>query len=237
MEVDNFDLISTLLRFDNPDDCYYLEILLRGKDGNDVKKKHNNGDRTIREILIHSMDQFLIQKEEIIKLCREFNARAYIRLNRRSYRGIGFYYVKNFLTEEELSVHNRSMYVPAHRNPFRAMSTACGKVNAEPKMTRSWLIDLDDCQIGDPIVTAFESVIKRPGMNAVISPDDMVISRIPSKSGVHLIVHPFNMSEYKSGSDEGSFTMTVGNYSASVHKDNPTILYAYINETQPKDRI
>ena len=83
--IDNFEQISKLLRFERTGDCYYLEILLRAKDGNDVRKKHNNGDRTIREILLNHEGHLEELRDEIIKLCHEFNARAYIRLNRRNY--------------------------------------------------------------------------------------------------------------------------------------------------------
>ena len=51
--IDNFEQISKLLKFERTGDCYYLEILLRAKDGNNVQGKHNNGDRTIREILLN----------------------------------------------------------------------------------------------------------------------------------------------------------------------------------------
>lgn len=293
--IDNFEQISKLLRFERTGDCYYLKILLRAKDGNKVQGKHNNGDRTIREILLNHEGHLEELRDEIIKLCHEFNARAYIRLNRRNYASIGWHYVREFIyraKENDTKQFEHHQQDP-QRNPFRAMSTACGKVNSEPRATTTWLIDLDDCTVDSPIVKAFEAEIMKPGMNMKIAPEDMIVAKIPSRTGIHLIVHPFNAANYieegvvacpteefrmmhavlkwavenklpiatlnsflrgeeqieesddhpyltdedvyvleknyrkvNDKIDIAGFNMTVGEFSAGVHKDQPTILYA-----------
>jgi len=293
--IDNFKLISSLLKFERVGDCYYLEILLRSKDGNNVQGKHNNGDRTIREILLNHEGHLEELRDEIIKLCHEFNARAYIRLNRRNYTAIGWHYVREFIyrAKENDTKQFEHHQLDPQRNPFRAMSTACGKVSSEPRASTTWLIDLDDCTVDSPIVKAFEAEIMKPGMNVKVDPKDMIVARIPSRTGLHLIVRPFNASKYidqttivkpteeyrmlhavlvwamqnkvdirtlnellrpEEQLDETSdhlylteddidrieknyrkvnekidvtgFNMTVGEFSAGVHKDQPTILYA-----------
>ena len=98
MPVNNFSLINHLLKFENPGDCYYLEILRRKKDGN-IHCTGNNGDRIVRDYLV-SYDGFLAEHESEIKwICENLNARAYIRLNRRNYKQISFQFVNDFLAK------------------------------------------------------------------------------------------------------------------------------------------
>ena len=47
MNVNNFDLIRNLLKFEDKDDFYFLQIIQRKKDGNIVPEA-NNGYRTIK---------------------------------------------------------------------------------------------------------------------------------------------------------------------------------------------
>lgn len=119
--IDNFKLISSLLKFERVGDCYYLEILLRAKDGNNVQGKHNNGDRTIREILLNHEGHLEELRDEIIKLCHEFNARAYIRLNRRNYTAIGWHYVRSSSTVPRRTTPSSSNIISLTRNATRSV--------------------------------------------------------------------------------------------------------------------
>ena len=217
MPVNNFSLINHLLKFENPGDCYYLEILRRKKDGN-IHCTGNNGDRIVRDYLV-SYDGFLAEHESEIKwICENLNARAYIRLNRRNYKQISFQFVNDFLAK--VSKNDEI------RNPFRALYSACGIVNTEPRETQSWLFDVDDIKLDDTRLTSIENVLRTPGLNAKVKPENMIIARIPSKSGVHLIVHPFNMqSIFKCQGMKVQDIKIWNDMKVTVHKDNPTILY------------
>ena len=78
--IDNFELIKPLLEFEQEDDEYYvIFILKRRKDNPEMK----DNLKIIKEYYISSVDYLESKKEEIIKLCEIFNARAVINLNKR----------------------------------------------------------------------------------------------------------------------------------------------------------
>ena len=52
MITDNFDKIGEILKFDGPNDFYFLQIIQRKKDGCDVSDSGNSGYRTIKSYYI-----------------------------------------------------------------------------------------------------------------------------------------------------------------------------------------
>ena len=85
--IDNFELIKPLLEFEQEDDEYYvIFILKRRKDNPEMK----DNLKIIKEYYISSVDYLESKKEEIIKLCEIFNARAVINLNKKSYKNTAF---------------------------------------------------------------------------------------------------------------------------------------------------
>ena len=79
--INNFDLISSLLNFDNSDLFYHLQILRRGKDHPDLP----SANRVIKTYYIDNNEKLDKIKQEIIDLCEFFGARAYINLAPKSY--------------------------------------------------------------------------------------------------------------------------------------------------------
>ena len=55
---------------------YFVQILIRGKDGHNVNGSNKN--RLIKFYTIKSIEDFKNKKEDIVKLCNIFNARAYM---------------------------------------------------------------------------------------------------------------------------------------------------------------
>ena len=80
--INNFDLIPSLLNFDNSDLFYHLQILRRGKDHPDLP----SANRVIKTYYIDNNEKLDKIKQEIIDLCEFFGARAYINLAPKSYR-------------------------------------------------------------------------------------------------------------------------------------------------------
>lgn len=81
MIVNNFEKIKEMLEFKDDDHFYYLQILKNEKML--VMKK---GQKVIKNYYIRSLKYFEDKKKEIIDLCTQNNARAYMRLNKRSYK-------------------------------------------------------------------------------------------------------------------------------------------------------
>lgn len=196
--IDNLSNITPLLEFNSKDDFYYLQILQRKKENSLT----TSNSRVIRNYHIHSVDYLLNHYDEIRKLCGIFNARASIRLNRRSYKAVVLH------TIVALSNHVLQRDYPFGR---KAYDRAIGRNHNEPK--KRWIVDIDDI------------VNKRTTMRWLTSMTNFIdrecrpegvkfITLLESKSGYHLITYAFDVSKFKEKYPE-----------IEVHKDNPTNLF------------
>lgn len=236
--VDNFDIIRKILRFDHDGECYYVQLLRRAADDPkpDVKPDpayHGNmHSRSVKDYFIHSLEHLDHVENEIKELCRMFNVRAYIRLNRRSFKKIALQMLKH-IAEQASSGGTYS-------SPHHLVSSAAGTVHDEPNKT--WLVDLDTpyleheeqiknliCEC-EPIKSRIADTMKflsfgdedtqyRHCRKAYI---EQHMLTIPTKSGKHIIVQPFNKKEF---SDKWSSAGLAHLIPCDIHKDNPTILF------------
>lgn len=205
--IDNFDLLAKKL-FEQPlndDEFYFLQILVRGKDGHKVRG--NNKNRLIQYYTITSKEQLLNLKNEMVALCRADNARAYIHPTRRSFKAVanvmfGFM-VKTYTTGNWKSM--RSLF-----------STSCGRSYIAGD--KKFIIDLDnihpessaeDLKKYNDIVNCIKKLRGHGGAGV-----DKVFATVPTKSGVHLITYPFDEDVFKEMYPD-----------IDVHKNNPTLLY------------
>ena len=191
--IDNFDKILPLLNFDSEDDFYYLQLLQRKKEVDTLSSNSN----VVKNYYIGNMEYLERKRLEIIKLCDQFGARAMLRLNRRSWRQCALHALEKIAgqcaSEDWMSV--RKFY-----------ERVCGRYNAEPKTTRSWILDVDDRSRSTNEIMLVAEKCKPVGPK--------FIQMLESKNGYHLITKPFDIQE---------FNKTCGD--VSIHKDNPTNLY------------
>lgn len=80
--IDNFQKIGQALHFDNEDQFYFIQILQRKKD-NPVFPQNN---RLVKYYVVRSVDYFHHIEPEVKAICETTKARAYISLNRRSFK-------------------------------------------------------------------------------------------------------------------------------------------------------
>ena len=198
----NLELIKPLLKFESADDFYYLQILQRKKDPNPINLPtgSNNNARTIKNYYVGSLEYLDKKMPEIIALCDLFNARASIRLNKRSHKKVAFrtlQKIAGILANGE------------HSHLKTAYSKACG-LGHNAGGDKTWVVDLDTPEeIKEDYIIRLVAIIKN------IQPvGDKLIEIVPTKSGIHLITKPFNLQTFK---EKG--------YSMDIHKDNPTNLY------------
>lgn len=208
-EVDNFNLIAD--RFFNEsngvldkDEFFFVQILVRGKDGHHVSG--NNKNRLVKYYTITSKQQLLDLKEEIIGISKAVTGRVYIHPAKRSFKEVANVTL-------ELTAHT---YVSQNWVGMRSVfSTSAGK--SFMAKDKKYIVDIDDVDLttveGQHRVEMISERIKeirgKGGNNA-----DKVCLAVPTKSGVHLITHPF---------DVGTFQKSFPNI--DVHKNNPTLLY------------
>ena len=217
--VDNFDIIRGLLKFDDKDDFYFLQIIQRKKDGNQVPSA-NNGYRTIKTYYIRSIEDFDRRKPAIIQLCEQNNARAYINLNVRNAKEVALAAAKAYI---DLVREDRC------EQGHRVYDHACG---VTPKMgvKKKWIVDIDDLS-GNEIDAICSIICKCRSAyhwNAVNDTYDNIIAEIPTAHGVHIITHGFDVGRFREILEQTtSITLTKEQVKeiVTVKKDNPTLLY------------
>lgn len=191
--VDNFSLIRSLLTFDGEDDFYYTQLIQRKKEN-----PTNRGDWAVKTWTINSFEKFDELKPDIIALAIQFNARATIRLNKRSRRQCAL---------ETLSELASNIAKGDYTPPDKVHSSIMGKFHADP--VKKWLLDADDIAPDAPIVSEILAFIRD------IQPvGDKLVSVIPSKSGCHIMTTPFNPVPF-----------TKAYPLIGIQKDSPTNLY------------
>ena len=197
MIIDNFELIKSLLSFNSSDEFYMIQILQRGKDQQNAKS--SSEVRVIKTYFINSFDYLDNRKEEIIKLCEIFNARAYINLNKKNFKQIS---MKGLELMSHLIVHEEY-------HKFRTLfESACGQSGACDG-NKTWIIDIDSKN--EKIITEIEDIVNQcEPLNK-----KKIINKIPTVNGYHLITTPFNKQKFKD----------LYNNNIDIHDNNPTLLY------------
>jgi len=174
MEIDNFNLIGGLLNFTEPGDFYFIQIIKRRSDD----KEMTESQRLIKSIYVDSFDKFYEKKEYIIKYCKDNNARAYIRLNKRNDEKIALQMLKHLaiqIANKQYTCHN--LY-----------ESVCGLYSSDPE--KKWLLDIDD-KITDLVpIMEFINELKPEGYK--------IKTIVPTKQGRHIICTPFDVQTFRS---------------------------------------
>lgn len=170
-ELDNLELIKPLLLFDSDDDMYYLQVLQRKKENPDI----GANSKVIKNYYIRNLEYLDTKYDEIKKLCQFFNARAMIRLNRRSVEKVAF---KTMVNLANVMLNKDYYYART------VYDKALGQNANEPN--KKWIIDIDAPEIP-------ENLIEELGENYICT--------IPSLNGFHIIVSPFDTREFKTKYD------------------------------------
>lgn len=196
--VDNFEQIKNLLKFNHPNEFYFVQVIQRKKDHKEENKRlgRNNNARLIKAYYIYSVEQLEEYKAEMIALSILFNARVGINLNKRDNKQVAF------LMLEQLAFSLKS----ENYNLSKIYNSCCGMVVGQDKL---WLIDIDS--------KSYEKVEEVMAYIAILEPKDVlnkVIGVIPTKSGYHLITTAFNSKVFSEKYPD-----------LEIHKNNPTVLY------------
>jgi hypothetical protein len=88
----------------------------------------------------------------------------------------------------------------------KSYDRACGLGHNDPK--KKWILDID-------FIDCTENTIEK-ALNFTVEHE--IISKIPSKKGIHFITKPFRLNAFKNYCSNNSINI-------EIHKDNPTNLY------------
>lgn len=191
--IDNLEKIMPFLTFESEDDFYYLQILQRKKENPEL----GSNSRVIKNYYITSQEHLLKRYPEIKKLCEFFNARASIRLNKRSFKKVGMKAMVNLAN---------TMMNEEHKFLRSSYDRACGLGHNDGQ--KKWILDLDKVYTPAELLAMIETI------NVSLPAGEKVLAEIPSKSGSHLITKPFDSRVFQ------TFYPDI-----DIHKDNPTNLF------------
>ena len=209
--TDNFDKIRPLLKFEEWGDFYFLQILQRKKDGNDVPNGSDNQRRLLKDWHIRSIEMLDEIKDEVVSICNENNARAYIRLNKRNMKTIAMAFAEETLKKVRTNQQFGSIY--------GEINSVIGRYPEPGKDNKTWIVDIDNTIVDSALVKNIKDIIAN-----YCAPFDVekIVAVIPTKSGVHLIARPFNHEAFNRMFSQ--LKLPAGN-EVDIKKDNPTILY------------
>ena len=201
MIVDNFNVFKKIINTLNDDEFYFVQILIRGKDGHtEPGINGNNKNRLIKFYTIKSAEHLEKVENEIKSICNAVNARAYIHPTKRSFKAVSKECLKAtvemFLSENNIGLKG-------------AYSTACGKsyITSDKK----FIIDLDGENASQEKIKEIVDYITNEcePLN-----HNKLCYHVNTAHGVHLITTPFNTAKFSQRFP-----------SIDVHKNNPTLLY------------
>lgn len=200
-KIDNFELIKELLKFENPDEFYFIEIIQRKKDNINL----DVNSRIIAFYSIRSIKEYNNLAPVIKAICEATGSRAYINLNRRSYKVTAFQMLK-LLTNYVTSANYKAI--------AKLFSSCVCSFKHESNPT--WILDIDPDENGN-LPTLNEIISMTQFIDFKCQPiGNKLVTKIPTLNGLHLIVKPFNCKTFTDNNLYKNIT---------IHKNSPTLLY------------
>jgi len=173
MEIDNIQKIRSFMKFEDPDEFYFISLIQRKKDGNNTISSHD-GARRIRSFCIFSLEEFDKVVPFMKMICIALNARAYIDLRRKNNKTIQL----DLIT---ILVDNYKCNSKKTRGLFES---AVDKSKSRDKL---WMIDLDSQEDGDYNAT----------MQYLTSDCNAdVVYTLETVNGYHLITSKFDRRKF-----------------------------------------
>lgn len=237
--TNNFEIIKNLLTFKTSNDFYFIQILKRRKDkGNEDMP---TGVKVIKDLYIYNQDELELNKDYIIKLCQENNARAMIRLNVRNLEHCALHSIQkimDLIINKDLKLfeplEDDVIKFDSQVNALRQVSIIAlaitnkdyfGAKSLTNKIIyssvcgshsaagkgKTWIVDIDTKDVAT--IVSISDYIKWL-QQEIKGNDYKIIGLIPSRSGFHIISNPFNLDKFKKQFPN-----------IDVHKDAPTNLF------------
>lgn len=210
--TDNFKLIKEFIQsqwdnqFDVCTDAFYIiEIIGRTKDNASIKS------HKFKSYYIKTIDDFDKYESEIKLLCDTLQMRAYISVNHKSIRHVALNTVAEYanrIAQDNLD------------KPYSIFDSCAAKY--VERSEQLWIVDVDEEDAYalnmsvDHLTVYYETIIEEE-----CDPRMPVVDVIPTRSGMHIIAHPFNTIEFANKTH-------IDNLERVIKKNNNTLLYENI---------
>lgn len=193
--VDNFEIIKSLLPDKpEPDVFWVVRIIGRKKD---IPTLHKNSV-FYKAYTVQCKNELDELKEKIVEYAVKNKARAYFNPNARSWRRVALSTLKKIATY--IDCENYSAVVNAADSSLDE--------GAATGHTKIWVIDIDE--------SLQEIETKRTLEHIGVG----IVAEIPTVSGKHFLVHPFNPEDFWKHWNSNSDVEH-----PEIKKNNPTLLY------------
>lgn len=176
-----------------------VQLIRRGKDHPGLPA----ANYTFKPYYFDSLEGFEKSYDEIKKCCDMFGLRAYISVNAKS---------KTEASRKTCERYVHNIVMGEYRKPWKDFSSVCGGLEGVEKR---WIVDADDCENFDNYVKKIKEAIRQ----CESAYEDPIVITIPTKSGQHIITHPFNMKRFKDICDALSIIPP------DIKKNHITLLY------------
>ena len=183
-------------------DLYFdVQLIRRGKDNPDTPA----ANYTFKTYYIDSLELFDRYTDEIKQCCEMFKLRAYISVNVKS---------KIELSKKTLVKYAEMVALEESKKPWRFCDSVNGSLSGKEKR---WVIDIDK-----------EDIVNIASLIDIINNfceskyDNPIVCHIPTKTGYHLITHPFNTYKFDVKCTER------GIITPEIKKNHITLLYENI---------
>ena len=181
-------------------DLYFdVQLIRRGKDNPDLPA----ANYTFKTYYIDSIELFDKYIDEIKTCCDLFRLRAYISVNAKS---------KLELSKKTLVKYAEMVSLGEFKKPWRFCDHINGSLSGKEKR---WVVDIDDCENDNQYLYYVREAINRCSTKY----DNAIITTLPTKSGFHIITHPFNTYEFDKHCKDMGIKMP------EIKKNHITLLY------------
>ena len=211
--TNNFELIKDFIQtqwggqFNDFKDAFYtVEIIGRRKDGATIEA------RKFKTYYIKDIEDLDKYENEIKTICDVLKMRAYISINSKSWRHV---------TLNTLSTYADRIAQDNFNNPQSVFESCSGKF--VDRSAQLWIIDVDkeDAEFHsmsvDDLTAYYIEIIEKE-----CRPKKQIITVIPTKTGKHIICHPFSIVEFSNKACGATCT------DGFIKKNNNTLLYENI---------
>jgi hypothetical protein len=198
--INNIELIKPLLNFSEHGDFYMLYVFKRKKDQPEAERDNHQSVRTIKTYCIESIDHLDRRWDEIVQMCEMFKARAYIHVQKQNHFDVSL----SMMVELAQRIQN------GNHNQKGLFDSVVGQIKTQEKR---WIVDVDTKS--QHIQNMISNIIE------MVKPNDgsKIITKIPTKNGIHLITKRFDVIEFNKQIKERGEEMP------DIQKKNPTLLY------------
>ena len=181
-------------------DLYFdVQLIRRGKDNKDMPA----ANYTFKTYYIDSIELFDRYIEEIKTCCELFKLRAYISVNAKS---------KIELSKKTLLKYAEMVATEEFKKPWRLCDSVNGELDGPEKR---WILDIDDIDMNDDRLKKYSNIIE----SCESKFEKIIVICLPTKSGIHIITHPFNSEKFKNICIENNLDVP------DIKKNHITLLY------------